>query len=426
MRRPWFFASLAFLVLTLSGFTCVQIIDESHHACPCAAGWTCCSNPSICVRDGESCPAPACTPDCSNDRCGPDGCGGSCKPCQCGEETCPSGEVCTPVGRCGIFREASRPAKVMLVLDRSASMLQGSTDDPRLDCKWNDLKHVIAGSGGFIDGLGNRARIGLTFFPDLSAADSDACTAGNVAVEVPDTPGFSTGQIVSMLDASQATPFGGTPTSSTLKAVLADDAFTREEPATQRFVILVTDGLPNCNPAIANCSACMNGESPASSCGGDPKSCLDYDDSMNAVRALRAKGVYTAVVGFGSQTIGLVATDVLNDMATQGGMARDGSRKFFQAADAKELGAILQTLVSSIGTCVFKLSQAPQHPERLEVVLTDTSTRPSQQTVLTRDSEWRYSDSTNTEVAITGSPCRLMQAAEPGRYTLSFLARTEL
>jgi hypothetical protein len=122
------------------------------------------------------------------------------------------------------------------------------------------------------------------------------------------------------------------------------------------------------------------------------------------------------------------AIDVLNHAAVEGGMPqKDGATKCYLASSAADLQKILASIVPSIGTCVFALSQAPKEPDKLQVVLTDTTLAPpADSTTLVKGSEWDYLDATDTAVAIKGEKCLLIQSAAPGRYQLSFLQTTEL
>src|SRR5262249_49769806 len=73
------------------------------------------------------------------------------------------------------------------------------------------------------------------------------------------------------------------------------------------YVLLLTDGLPNCNPANPN--SCINAAAcqctlTGGNCVGQfcALGCLDQDGSVAAIQQLRAYGIFTIVIGFGSET----------------------------------------------------------------------------------------------------------------------------
>ncbi|HEY3451435.1 MAG TPA: vWA domain-containing protein [Myxococcales bacterium] len=430
--------ALSILVAALLGLLgCVKTLPAENYPCPCGDGWQCCPIANVCIAKGESCPTPSCIPDCSGGKCGPNECGTSCGACACNGKTCHEDEVCTPVKRCGIYVGATRPSKVMLVLDKSGSMKTLATSDtqwgcandgsgngysPSGDCKWNTLKRLLADDGGFVDQAGTRARIGMAIFSDPSSSDS--CAAGTVLVPVPDSPGASRAEMQSKLNS--LTPSGGTPSAPTLRNVAADATFTKKEEATSNFVILITDGMPNCNSSLADCSECTNGGDPTRMCG-DVRNCLDHDALIAAVKTLRAKEIFTLVIGFGSAFVNPGAKDVLNEAALAGGMPQNGAdTMFYFASNTESLKAILDKIVPAIGTCLFSLDRAPVDPEKMEVLLTDSSLEPPVSESWVRGTDWEYADETHTTVAINGDKCLFIQTATEGRYQLSFQEKTPL
>jgi hypothetical protein len=172
---------------------------------------------------------------------------------------------------------------------------------------------------------------------------------------------------------------GGTPTAATLKSL----APAIEAIAGKRYVILATDGGPNCD-ATASCSADMctyNIESqPGCPPGGPPDcctngndgaglSCLDSQPTIDGVTALAAAGVPVYVVGVpGSAPY----ADLLDQLATAGGTAR-GSEPQYYAVDTTDQAALYaamsQIAAKIAGTCVLTLNQAPPDPSLLNVFL---------------------------------------------------------
>jgi hypothetical protein len=412
---------LAALVLA----ACIQPVEQKFFSgCPCADGWTCCENPNVCVREASQCPASSPLTACAGNACA------------CDQRQCAGGEVCTTVGRCGsIVPGAAQPSKVMLALDRSGSMKTLSTSDtqwgcaadptgngydPAGGCKWNELKALVAGTGGLLDQAGDKVRIGLAVFPDTGASGGDACREGRVEVAVPAAPGAANAQIASMLD--RAAPGGGTPSAATLHVIADDVAFMT--PDATRFVVLVTDGMPNCDAAIASCQACTNLGDPTKTCG-DVRNCLDDAALVSSIQALKARGVDTFVVGFGAGTANPDAARVLGAAADAGGRALSGERKYHQANSMAELEAILGQIRPRLQPCTFSLAAAPEYPDLLVVALVD-ETGASSVDLLAKGTEWDYTDGEHDRVEIKGATCERIQTAAAGHYELSFLALTEL
>jgi von Willebrand factor type A domain len=253
------------------------------------------------------------------------------------------------------------------VLDRSGSMAEAN--------KWSTVQSVLAQL--FIS-LGPRARVGAAVFPNPAY---DQCSAG---VEVfstrsGDAPAGTLGPIEqSLFTALRRIPAaGGTPTASTLASLLPRVAAL----AGRTYVILATDGGPNCN-AGARCSIdqCTDNIEDAGGCPvagpvnccdaqgfGGPAACLDAQPALDAVGAFAAAGIPVYVVGVpGSAPY----ASLLDRMAIAGGTARDGEPQYYAVAAADQ--ASLQTALTGIaakitGTCTLDLGPSPADPERVNV-----------------------------------------------------------
>ncbi|HEY3445409.1 MAG TPA: vWA domain-containing protein, partial [Myxococcales bacterium] len=176
-----------------------------------------------------------------------------------------------------------KPAKIMLALDKSGSMKTLASSDTQWgcaddgsgngynaagDCKWITLKNLLIAPGGFLDQTAGSARHGLAIFSDPNSGD--ACAAGVVTVAIPDVAGSNIKDIKDAL--ASYTPVGGTPSASTLRTIAGDSTFAKKEAATKSYVVLITDGQPNCNSSLGDCRACTNGGDPTKMCG-DVRNC---------------------------------------------------------------------------------------------------------------------------------------------------------
>lgn len=271
------------------------------------------------------------------------------------------------------------PSNLYFVLDRSASM--------RVEDKWTSMRIVV---GKVMRAVGSRAKFGAAIFP----GSVDTCSAG---VEImPTTLGDAfhssteDGPTTKLLLTKTAaiSPFGGTPTAATLRDL--EPILTNLSGKT--FVILMTDGGPNCN-ANASCgiSRCIanienapgcppgnDGDEDAgvpNCCAGDEArvTCLDDATSVSAITHLRDLGIPTYVVGMPGS--GLYA-NVLASFANAGGTALSGP-PYYYAVDSTDqtafLAAVKRVAANIVGTCEFSLSTPPDNPDDVNVYLDETT-----------------------------------------------------
>ena len=107
--------------------------------------------------------------------------------------------------------------------------------------------------------------------------------------------------------------------------------------------------------------------------------------------------------------------------------AAGGTTHRYQADSVADLQTILDTLIKvQIKPCIFPLARIPEHPDDLEVVLTDT--QGDVNTILKRGTQWDYvTTGADTDgVEIDGANCTLIQTSSNGRYKLSFLLVTPI
>lgn len=289
---------------------------------------------------------------------------GGSKPPGCG--TAPDGTFCECVDT-PLFAEAPN---MYFVLDRSGSMAENN--------KWSQVRVVV---GRIMRVLGPRANFGAMIYP---GAQSEACAAG---VEImPTRPGDPPSSTVdgpttrTLLDRTNVPPTGGTPTSASLSAVIP---IVQKLPG-KTFVILATDGAPNCNslatcgydlcmPNIENIQGCPK-EGPFNCCAppdGFRENCLDSVASMSAAQQLRTMNVPVYVIGLpGTSTY----AGVLDQIAVAGGTAAPASPKYFAvdtASEAAMLAALKKVAAKIVATCEFTLKDEPADAKLVNVYLDD-------------------------------------------------------
>ena len=290
---------------------------------------------------------------------------GSGKPPGCG--TKPDGSQC----ECLDVPLFVDPPTIYFVLDRSGSM--GSPD------KWNQVRVTV---GKIMRSLGPRASFGAAMFP--AASTTDACLPGDEIMSVragdPPSSGVDGPTTSALLASTRVTPGGGTPTGPTLELVR-----TRlDKIAGQKFVILATDGAPNCNPNagcgydrcqlnIENRQGCPK-EGPRNCCeppDGLRENCTDSASTLAAISGLKTSGVPVYVVGLPGAA---PYASLLEEMATMGGTALSTSPKYFAVNAASEdvmLTALKKVAAKITGTCTFDLKEEPADASLVNVYMDD-------------------------------------------------------
>ena len=261
------------------------------------------------------------------------------------------------------------PPNMYFVLDRSGSMAA--------DNKWTQVRIVVA---DILRGLGPRANYGATLFPGFDAAQCGAPRAA-LPISPGDPPGAEDGPTTkAMLKATQEDPNGGTPTAAALRSVFPIVTAAKGK----TFVILATDGAPNCNESASCTSAqCQPNIESAPGCSpggpscceppmGDRGACLDRAATTSAVAALASAGIPVYVIGLpGASTY----ASLLDSLATAGGTALPASPKYYKVDSTSTSAALLATLkkiaAKIVATCEFKLKEAPKDPNLVNVYLDD-------------------------------------------------------
>lgn len=335
------------------------------------------------------------------------------------------------------------PANVMLVVDKSGSMTEsvtgsggsctidgrpGSDYDPRSPnpCKWNDLKTVLADPAtGFLVQSQTLARFGLLAFP----AATSTCDPGSVLVPIG-------GDVQPIRDQllNRVFPGGGTPSATSILEAAKDPALAKPEANRQHFIMLLTDGLPNCNPAnAAKCAACRANSASCNTPDGcrptdsvntcdptpfDGAGCLDGAALVSAVKQVHDLGITTFVIGIGQATATSDAFTVLSQAALAGGHPRIGAaQSYYQANSVQELRSFLEEILQAF-PCTFTLDPKPSDRALLSVSFIDLQGNRSTQ--LVQGTDWQLSD-TGDAVELIGDRCNLVQNAPPDRYEVQIV-----
>jgi hypothetical protein len=260
--------------------------------------------------------------------------------------------------------------KVLLVLDRSGSMdasLGGGTS------KYNAVSGAVQ---QLVNQRQGSVEFGLSLYPDGGAS----CGTGRINVGTALSQGAN---IANILNSSPPSD-GRTPTASTLAAAASYFANVGSNQA--KFVLLATDGVPNCRAGA-----------------GDPDA-SDDANTLAAVRSLRARGVRTFVLGIGQGTQDY-DPGLLNRLADAGGTARNGSTKFYEVGNQAALGSALESAISTASNCIFPLKSAVTSDSEIGVSI---GANP-----VTRDPShvngWDFDPSSNT-ISFYGNACSTLSS----------------
>ncbi len=287
----------------------------------------------------------------------------------------PNGNVCACVDQ-ALLGEVPN---LYFVLDRSGSMNESG--------KWGTIVNVLT---QVVLELGPRVNVGVAVFPNPAETPSkaapgvpDECAVGIPLVSL--SPGDARSGLLGPTATEILTALGrigaqgGTPTAATLSALLP---LLQTFPG-KTYVVLATDGGPNCN-SNAMCSAagceldiesspgCMTNTNCCASGSGSSLDCLDADPTTSAVQALAANGFPVYVVGIpGSAPY----ATLLDALATAGGTAREPNGpgpQYYNVATTDEpafQAALFQVAAKVTGTCTLKLDAVPPNPNLVNVFL---------------------------------------------------------
>jgi Mg-chelatase subunit ChlD len=238
---------------------------------------------------------------------------------------------------------------LLIVLDRSGSM-RPDGNEQRSD-RWSGSVSAIIDVTAALD---DKIRFGLMTFPAFTPGSGDGdddddseCAAGTVNVPL----GMDSGGAIAMsLGAMNAD--GRTPTAASLRAALElfGEPTVSDAIVPPRYVLLVTDGDPNCSGQQTR--------------GPDTAA---RQESIAAVEALRKASVKTYVVGY--QTAGTEFSGQLDMMAAAGGTGEMMHRSVQSSTD---LSAVLSQLAGEVASCTYALTKEVDDPKFVRVVVGST------------------------------------------------------
>ncbi len=296
-------------------------------------------------------------------------------------------------------------AEVYMVIDRSGSMLEDGASPP--NTKWDEVNAAVDAT---LTQYEDTIRFGLLMYPD---GDECATSGPQVGVDV--------GNRLAILYHLGTTPQGGTPTAAALNNA-ASSLTDLGSPDSPKFVILATDGGPNCNYFLSADPQCSCTEAAAEyCCTSYPDPCFFGYSCLDDAKALEVITHLHDDLNIDTFVIGLAGTSeyegLLNAMAIAGGVPQQGgSTDYYAANDQAQLLAALQAIAVTLISCEIEFSEAPEYPDEVWIYI-DGVLVPRD---VTKQNGWDYLDTTYTKIMLYGQACDKLQDGQEHVVTATF------
>ena len=284
-----------------------------------------------------------------------------------------------------------QPADVLLVLDRSGSMNYSTAEDcyctaaaagrsgtvcsntsncnPRWPALTSAIDATLTANMGSINW-------GLKLY---SSPNGQACTVNN-GVEVPIA---STSVPAIQTQIGNVSPANNTPTA---QAITAATTYLKTVTDTNgKFILLATDGEPNCGGSGTNGGTTAN-----------------VQGTIDAITAAKAAGFSVYVIGIGP------SVGNLDSFAAAG-----GTTNYFPASSPQALTDAFASISKLVATCVFTSTTPPPDPNNIAVYLNKG--------LVTKDdvNGWSFGSDTST-VILNGTSCTEAMAATGSSVQILF------
>ena len=289
---------------------------------------------------------------------------------------------------------ATLPPDILIVQDKSGSMADDPSGNKCSTTGCSKWSQVTTAMENVVMATQANVNWGLKFFANNSSCGINAGAAVPIAAN-----NYSAIQ----MSFSKTSTGGSTPTETALDSATAYmQTLTDSNP---KFLLLATDGLPNCQPGNSSTSA---------------------DDSPGAEAAVTR----AAQAGFPTFVVGIAtdkgsANSELELMAQAGGEGIANSNPlahhYYVADDSATLVTALQAITGQISTCLFPLASPPpvrNDGTKVGVYLGANMTRIPYDASGTDG--WDYTDVNDTAILVHGSWCDKIQAAGAGAVQIIF------
>ena len=301
------------------------------------------------------------------------------------------------------------PPHVFLVVDKSGSMLEAGSDPQKT--KWEEL---ITAVEAVLTQFEGQIQFGLLMYPA-----GNACGTSGPQVQV---ALYNKLGVLHFLN--DTAPAGGTPTAAAVtNAAHALDAL--EDNGANKFVILATDGGPNCNYGLSadpQCSCNLTDQNYC--CTNYPNGecffgqyCLDDAHTASVIGDLHNTSAIDTFV------IGLAGTaeyaEALNAMADAGGRAQSGPVHYYDASDQTALTNAMTDIAGSVISCRIDLDEPPDAPDYVRIYMDGT------QVPRDPNNGWDYTDDSHMAIELYGDACETLKSGDDHVITATFACNVE-
>ena len=298
------------------------------------------------------------------------------------------------------------PSEIYLVVDKSGSMAEKGAGASV--SKWSEMQSAVS---EVLKQFQGTVRLGLLMYP----VDHQCKTSGPQVV-------IGLSKINAILyNLGLAKPSGGTPTGSALNNA-AQSLKDLGSSDSRKYLLLVTDGGPNCNFALSSACTCTHASKdycctsyPGACASGH--TCLDETRTLKIIKDLHTKDKISTFV------IGLDGTaeykTLLSEMAKAGGVPLSVSGatvSYYSAGDLVGLKSALKTIVGSVISCEIKLDEQPKEPDSVYIWLDGKKIERDK----TKSNGWDYTDGTYLKIKLYGKACESLQVGKDHKLTATF------
>lgn len=284
------------------------------------------------------------------------------------------------LGNCGVDAVTAKttPVNMLLVLDKSGSMASPPDESSSVSL-WDATRSALSTA---LEDAPAPVSFGLQMYParDLALDCGGNCCdmPDGEGVDIPIEEGDDVRErIVHMLE--RTNPGGGTPTAAALaRAYSYFSTGAGADLEGDRFVLLATDGGPNCNSGasceLGACTVNIDGQCKnpeVNCCSTNRAGCLDDAETLGQIQLLRGIGVDTFVVGLtGTEQY----AEQLDEFAVAGGRPREGKpEKYFKVGaqgSADGLAQVLSEITTQlVQSCDLQLAETPPDLNQVNVAV---------------------------------------------------------
>ena len=294
------------------------------------------------------------------------------------------------------FEITGRIVDMLIALDRSESMAQSNLWRPMGDA----LRQVTAQTEGSVN-------FGLLTFPFTN----EECSPGDILLDVAPNNAAAIGAVVGGGADDVRTAYG-TPTAESLR--VAKTYLDSIDDGHDKFVLLATDGAPNCNSNLdATTCRCSVGGSCMENWW-----CLDDADTTAAAAELSNAGYPVYVLGIGDS---MQWEDVMNSIAAAGGTGE------YIPADSSQFTDVLMDIVGGILSCDFDVDWSTlsddvnRDPDKVNLYCKQTAEEPTNNDLATGNvipqnsgcangaNGWSWTDDTATTIHMCDETCEAIK-----------------